>query len=73
MKSFEQASGVTNVSAQETNVKPGPSGDSCHMQIASGAGSDKPTRTKKMNAGGGYTVSSPNPTPSKTMELSKRP
>lgn len=73
MKSFEQASGVMNVSAPDTHPSMGPAGDACHMQIASGAGSDKPMRSMKKNESGGYHVTSSNPTPSKTMELSKRP
>lgn len=51
----------------------GPAGSTCHMQISSGAGSDKPNRSKKMNPSGGYHVTSPNPTPSKNKELSSRP
>lgn len=52
----------------------GPDGSACHMQIASGAGSDKPMRSKKMNAGGyGFSVTGGNPTPSQTMDLEKRP
>lgn len=74
MKSFEQAKGVMHVSAHGVNAHAnGPAGDACHMQISSGAGSDKPTRSKKMNPSGGYHVTSSNPTPSKNMELSKRP
>lgn len=72
MKSFEQASGVMNVSAQQTNPGMGPAGDTCHMQVESGKGG-LPKRSKKMNPGGGYSVSSPNPAPSSVMDLSKRP
>jgi hypothetical protein len=58
------------VSAPATGATAGPAGDACHMQIASGAGSDKPMR--KMTKGAmGYSVTSPAPTPSKTAELSK--
>jgi hypothetical protein len=54
------------------DVKQGPAGDACHIQIQSGAGSDKPMR-KVTKTEGGYHVTSPNPTPSQTMDLMKRP
>ena len=73
MSSFEQAKGQKGVSAPATGAKIGPAGDSCHMQIASGAGSDKPMRKMTKNPAGGYTVTSPNPTPSSTRDLKSRP
>ena len=51
-------------------VSMGPAGDACHIQIASGAGSDKPMR-KMTKSAMGYSVTSPAPTPSHTAELSK--
>jgi hypothetical protein len=62
------------VMAPATGAKMGPAGDVCHMQIAGGAGTDKPMRSKKMNAGGyGFSVTGGSPTPSQTMDLEKRP
>ncbi|MGA7855725.1 MAG: hypothetical protein WCA15_20565 [Candidatus Acidiferrales bacterium] len=72
MSSFEQAKGQKGVSAPATGAKMGPSGDTCHMQIASGAGSDKPMRKKTMGPMG-YSVTSPAPTPSSTRDLKSRP
>lgn len=72
MSSFEQAKGQKGVSAPATGAKLGPAGDSCHIQIASGAGSDKPMR--KMTKGPmGYSVTSPASTPSSTRDLKSRP
>ena len=55
------------------DVKQGPAGDACHIQIESGKGSDKPMRKMTKNPAGGYTVTSPNPTPSSTRDLKSRP
>lgn len=73
MKSFEQASGVNHVTPLNSGAKLGPAGDECHMQVPGQAGHSSPSRTKKMNPGGGYHVTSPAATPSSNKDLSKRP
>lgn len=54
------------------DVKQGPAGDACHIQIESGKGSDKPMR-KVTKGPGGYHVTSPDPTPSSVRDLKSRP
>jgi len=54
-------------------VSMGPSGDCCHIQIESGKGSDKPMRKVTVNPKGGYSVTSPAPTPYTTRDLQDRP
>jgi len=53
-------------------VSMGPAGDACHMQIASGAGSDKPMR-KMTKSSMGYSVTSPAAKPSENRDLQSRP
>jgi hypothetical protein len=55
------------------DVKQGPAGDACHIQIAGGKGTDKPMRKVTMTKDGGYSVTSAAPTPSSVQDLQSRP